>query len=238
VPEAPADATVVEVATEIPVEAPFVLPDAGVVPAIAKVPAGVPPVVAGMLCECPGSVTVDVEVAVCVWLTAIASFEPPVLLALYVVPAPTGKRSLKSGRLKVVLPSPTPNVVLVTANKVAYVERLTACPLHSKYPLGAVPVGHSNKLPLVTLTGIAAIAVATKAVVARAVVLFPADCVVANVPVGRTGVPVKVGDKLLAFVAIAVTRLLNSVSISVPLTIFRALPVERLSLDAKFVLFV
>jgi hypothetical protein len=43
----------------------------------------------------------------------------------------------------------------------------------------------------------AGIAAVTKAVVANAVVLLPGDCVVAIVPVGRVGVPVKVGlDRL------------------------------------------
>jgi hypothetical protein len=37
-------------------------------------------------------------------------------------------------------------------------------------------------------------AAVTKAVVATAVVLLPGDCVVAIVPVGRVGVPVKVGE--------------------------------------------
>jgi len=41
--------------------------------------------------------------------------------------------------------------------------------------------------------------VVAKAVVATAVVLFPADCVVAIVPVGSVGVPVKVGLAKLAF---------------------------------------
>jgi len=37
-------------------------------------------------------------------------------------------------------------------------------------------------------------AAVTNAVVASAVVLLPGDCVVAIVPVGRVGVPVKVGE--------------------------------------------
>ena len=57
-------------------------------------------------------------------------------------------------------------------------------------------------------------------------------------PVGSVGVPVKVGDAKSALVATAVAMLLNSVSISVPLTIFKGLPEDRLSLVAKFVLFV
>jgi hypothetical protein len=106
------------------------------------------------------------------------------------------------------------------------VLRLTAVPAHNKKPVGAVAVGHIVMLPDGEALAI------TKAVVASCVVLVPKEAV------GAAGVPVKVGDKLLAFVATAVTRLLNSASSSVPLTIFRALPVERLSLDAKFVLFV
>jgi hypothetical protein len=62
--------------------------------------------------------------------------------------------------------------------------------------------------------------------------------VVAIVPVGNVGVPVKVGPDKSALVAMAVAILLNSVSISVPLTIFKELPEERLSLLAKLVAFV
>ena len=62
------------------------------------------------------------------------------------------------------------------------------------------------------------------------------------VKVPADGVPmlgvVKVGDDKSALVAIAVEMLLNSVSISVPLTIFKGLPEDRLSLVAKFVLLV
>ena len=43
-------------------------------------------------------------------------------------------------------------------------------------------------------------AAATKAVVARAVELFPADCVTAVVPVGNVGVPVNTGDSNGAYV--------------------------------------
>jgi hypothetical protein len=49
---------------------------------------------------------------------------------------------------------------------------------------------------------------------------------------------VRVALVLSALVATAVAILLNSVSISVPLTIFKALPVGRLSLLAKLVLLV
>ena len=62
------------------------------------------------------------------------------------------------------------------------------------------------------------------------------------VKVPADGVPmlgvVKVGLTKSALVATAVAMLLNSVSISVPLTIFKGLPEDRLSLVAKFVLFV
>lgn len=50
--------------------------------------------------------------------------------------------------------------------------------------------------------------------------------------------PVKVGLARSAFVAIAVAMLLNSVSISVPLTILFASPDGRVSLVAKLVLLV
>jgi hypothetical protein len=68
--------------------------------------------------------------------------------------------------------------------------------------------------------------------------LLPEDCVVAIVPVGSVGVPVKVGLAKSALVAMAVAMLLNSVSISVPLTIFNGLPEDKLSFVAKFVLLV
>jgi hypothetical protein len=56
--------------------------------------------------------------------------------------------------------------------------------------------------------------------------------------VGAAGVPVNVGLAISALVAIAVEIALNSVSNSVPLMIFKGLPVERLSLLVKFVLLV
>jgi hypothetical protein len=52
------------------------------------------------------------------------------------------------------------------------------------------------------------------------------------------GVPVKVGLAKSALVATAVAMLLNSVSISVPLTIFKGLPEAKASLVAKLVDFV
>jgi hypothetical protein len=62
------------------------------------------------------------------------------------------------------------------------------------------------------------------------------------VKVPAEGVPmlgvVKEGLTKSALVAIAVAMLLNSVSISVPLTIFKALPEDKLSLVAKLVLLV
>jgi hypothetical protein len=50
--------------------------------------------------------------------------------------------------------------------------------------------------------------------------------------------PVILAEALSVFVATAVAILLYSVSISVPLTIFKGLPGDRLSLDAKFTVFV
>ncbi len=64
------------------------------------------------------------------------------------------------------------------------------------------------------------------------------DCVTAVVPVGNAGVPVNVGLARSALVATAVAILLNSVSISVPLTILPALPDASASLAAKSVDFV
>jgi hypothetical protein len=59
-----------------------------------------------------------------------------------------------------------------------------------------------------------ATAVPTKAVVAMAVELFPAVCVVAIVPVGRVGVPVKVGEARSALRAMSpeVTGVAHAVS--------------------------
>ena len=56
--------------------------------------------------------------------------------------------------------------------------------------------------------------------------------------VGIVTVPVNVGLAMSALVADAVAILSNSVSISVPLTILLALPEGKLSLAAKFVVFV
>jgi len=72
--------------------------------------------------------------------------------------------------------------------------------------------------------------------VAKAVV---ASCVfdVPEAAVGAVGVPVNTGLSRSAFVALDVAMLLNSVSISVPLTIFKGLPVARASFEAKLVLF-
>jgi hypothetical protein len=55
--------------------------------------------------------------------------------------------------------------------------------------------------------------------------------------VGAAGVPVNVGLLISALDAIAEEIAVNSVSISVPLTIFPALPVGSPSLAVKFVAF-
>ena len=81
-------------------------------------------------------------------------------------------------------------------------------------------------------------AAVTKAVVANAVLLLPALWVVPMVPVGSVGVPVNTGEIRSALVAIAVAMLLNSVSISVPLTILSGSPEGSASLVAKLVLLV
>ena len=56
--------------------------------------------------------------------------------------------------------------------------------------------------------------------------------------VAAVTVPVKVGLAVSALVALAVAMLLNSVSISVPLTILAALPEGRESFVAKLVVLV
>jgi hypothetical protein len=55
------------------------------------------------------------------------------------------------------------------------------------------------------------------------------------VAVGAAGVPVNVGDAISALELIAPAIALNSLSISVPLTILLESPVGRVSLVAKFV---
>jgi hypothetical protein len=69
----------------------------------------------------------------------------------------------------------------------------------------------------------------TNAVVANCVVLVSADAV------GAAGVPVKVGDAISALELIAPEIELNSLSISVPLTILFESPVGSVSLVAKLV---
>jgi hypothetical protein len=54
--------------------------------------------------------------------------------------------------------------------------------------------------------------------------------------VGAVGTPVRAVSIPLDLVAIAAAMLLNSISISVPLTIFKGLPEARASLLAKEVL--
>jgi hypothetical protein len=58
-----------------------------------------------------------------------------------------------------------------------------------------------------------------------------------SVAKGAAGVPVNVGDAMSALELIAPAIELNSLSISVPLTILLASPVGRVSLVAKFVAF-
>jgi len=70
-------------------------------------------------------------------------------------------------------------------------------------------------------------------------VIDPPDIVaLVAVIVAKVAVPVKEGPAKSALVAIAVAILLNSVSISVPLTILPALPEGSESFDAKSVDFV
>ena len=74
-------------------------------------------------------------------------------------------------------------------------------------------------------------AAVAKAVVASCVVLVP------NAAVGAAGVPVNEGDAVSALELIEPAIALNSLSISVPLTILLESPVGSVSLVAKFVAF-
>jgi len=58
-----------------------------------------------------------------------------------------------------------------------------------------------------------------------------------SVAVGAAGTPVNVGDAMSALELTAPAIALNSLSISVPLTILLESPVGRVSLVAKFVAF-
>ena len=71
----------------------------------------------------------------------------------------------------------------------------------------------------------------TKAVVARCVEFVPAK------GVGAEGTPVNAGLAVFALEAIALEIALNSLSISVPLTILPELPLGNVSFVAKFVIF-
>lgn len=51
------------------------------------------------------------------------------------------------GKLKVVLPSPAPYVVLIAVNKAEYVVRDTALPSQLRYPLGAVVPAYGKMAP-------------------------------------------------------------------------------------------
>ena len=62
-------------------------------------------------------------------------------------------------------------------------------------------------VPLKFTHALTLLSVRTKAVVASAVVLLPGDWVVAIVPVGRVGVPVKVGlARSALFAALAIVK--------------------------------
>jgi hypothetical protein len=75
-------------------------------------------------------------------------------------------------------------------------------------------------------------AVCTNAVVANCVVFVAADAV------GAVGVPVRAGLLISALDEIAEATAVNSISISVPLTILPELPVGKPSLAVKLVAFV
>src|SRR5581483_3585781 len=84
----------------------------------------------GRRCECEG---ISGVVRVCVSSPPVAPRVPNVAEFL-----PTPTRPRKSGRLKVVEPSPTPKAVPIAANRAAlFPTRDTAEPLHRSHPVGA-----------------------------------------------------------------------------------------------------
>lgn len=67
-----------------------------------------------------------------------------------------GERPRRSGRLKVVEPSPAPQVVPSAANNAAYVVRDTADPSHKSHPLGADDRANGAHIPVGQPTAAAA----------------------------------------------------------------------------------
>ena len=61
---------------------------------------------------------------------------------------PTVVLPLILGKLNVVLPSPEPYLVPITANNSAYSVLLIACPLHSSQFVGIVVLNHSTTEPI------------------------------------------------------------------------------------------
>src|SRR5258708_8882623 len=66
-------------------------------------------------------------------------------------PEPIGTRRCMLGTLNVVEPSPPPQIVPSTPNKVAKVARDTADPSHSRYPDGATVPANGNSAPVGTV---------------------------------------------------------------------------------------
>src|SRR5215471_5378104 len=64
------------------------------------------------------------------------------------VPAPTVMRARRSGTLKVVLPSPAPDVVPMALNRSEYVVLLTALPSQTNQPPGTTPPANSAMAPI------------------------------------------------------------------------------------------
>jgi hypothetical protein len=102
-----------------------------------------------------------------------------------------------------------------------------------------VPVIARGEEPPITAPLIVPALIAAEAMVADVLTVrlvnVPAAAVVPPITAPFIVPPVMVAEELSVFVATAVAMLLNSVSISVPLTIFNGLPGDKLSLVAKLV---
>lgn len=88
----------------------------------------------------------------CTW--SIVPPVPPSVLPVPPTDFPIGNRCLKSGKLNVVDPSPTPYAVDITENKEAYVVLLTAAPSHKRNPSGEAAPPYGNTTPLVNVNGL------------------------------------------------------------------------------------
>jgi hypothetical protein len=126
-----------------------------------------------------------------------------------------------------------PKAVMFAIDSRSPVEERVATVVPLKLNKRLVPLGVIfQPAAFAILVAAVTVAAATKAVVASCVLeVFTAA-------VGAVGVPVNTGFSRSAFVPTATAMLLNSVSISVPLTIFKGLPCGSESFEANDVLFI